>query len=77
MDREIKVTKCGVWEDCEYNDRIIIEFSPMELLKFAQLFEQRALDAENYSDQTAEREMHDGFTTAREIWEKERREKDK
>ena len=77
MDREIKVTKCGEWADCEYNDRISIEFSPSEILRFAELFEQRALDAEKYSDQTRERGMHEGFLSAREMWEKARKEKDK
>ena len=77
MDREIKVTRCGDQEACELNDRISIEFSPLELLTFASLFEQRALAAETYSNQTAERTMHRGFLSARKMWVLAREEKDK
>lgn len=77
MEREIKVTKCGVWEDCEFDDRVSIEFAPSELTDLLFIFKRRAETEDNYDAQGYERERCELFTAARDIWEKERREKDK
>jgi len=77
MGREIKVTKCGEQQGCSLDDRVSIEFSPSELETLKYIFEDRAIDTTRYNDQGNEREMHDLFSTARRMWEKVRREKDK
>ena len=78
MDREIKVTKCGELQGCELNDRISIELSPYDITKLSYAFRPNALEFKNgYLEQEDVRELYLVFTTAREIWEKERREKDK
>lgn len=83
MGREIRVTKCGEIEGCEFNDRISIEFSPFDLLILKEIFEERATKAIGYNQQGDERDMRELFAEAREIWkkermwEKERAEKDK
>lgn len=77
MDRKIKVTKCGEQINCEFDDRIGIEFSPAKVLILKEIFEERAMDAEDYWKQGDKRDMCELFTTAREMWEKARREKDK
>ena len=77
MDREIKVTKFNDQGACEFDDRISIEFMPIELFELKGIFEARALETKDFSKQGYEREMHDVFAAAREMWEKARREKDK
>ena len=77
MDREIKVTKCGEQQGCEFDDRVSIEFEPAELTDLSFIFKSRAEIEGNYNQQGCERERCELFTTAREMWEKERREKDK
>ena len=74
MDREIKVTKCEEVYDCD--DRISIEFSPTECMSLKYIFENRAVEADTYTGQTAEREFHDVFLVARGKWEKARKEKE-
>lgn len=76
MDREIKVTKCNDQGAYEFDDRISIEFMPIELFELKGLFEARALETKDFSKQGDEREMHDVFAAAREMWEKARREKE-
>ena len=77
MDREIKVTKCGERQGCEFDDRISIEFEPSELTDLLLTFKRRAEREGNYNQQGRERERCELFTTAREMWEKARWEKDK
>jgi hypothetical protein len=91
FEREIKVTKCGSLQECELNDRISIEFSPYELTNLVYLFRTQVKGTRDYSYQDTERfllkatrrEVKDerilleAVETAREIWEKARREKDK
>lgn len=77
MDREIKVTKCDEQQGCEYDDRVSIEFEPSELTDLMLIFKTRAENEGNYNQQGKERERCDLFTAARDIWEKERREKNK
>lgn len=77
MDRKIKVTKCGEQQGCEFDDRVSIEFEPAELTDLMLIFKRRAETEDNYNTQGRERKRCELFTTARDIWEKERREKDK
>jgi hypothetical protein len=72
MDREIKVTKCGEQEVCGVNDRISIEFTPFEVIALTRTFRLRTLAAK-IQDQDNEREMHDVFLAAREMWGKRRK----
>lgn len=76
MEREIKVTKCGDIVASEINDWISIEFSPFEISNLKWIFHARALAAKEYQEQGSERERHDVFVTAREVWEKKQGEKD-
>ena len=77
MDREIKVTKLCEQGAYEFDDRISIAFMPLELFELKRVFEARALETTDFSKQGYEREMHDAFAAARDMWEKARREKDK
>lgn len=76
FEREIKVTKCGSLQECELNDRISIEFSPYELTNLIYLFRTRR-EVKDYPDRDNERILLKAVETAREMWEKARREKDK
>ena len=76
MNREIKITKFGDATPYERNDRISIEFTPAEVYVFREIFEERALKAKEYTAQGIERDMHDVFHTAREMWFEERRKKE-
>ncbi len=77
MDREIKVTKCGELLSCESEDRISIEFSPIDLLNLKEIFQIRALDATDYNKQADERGMRELFMRGRVMWENMRKGKDK
>ena len=74
-EREIEVTKCGELFNCEFDDRVSIEFTPSELLNMKEVFAERAIDASDYDRQGRERVACEVFTTAREMWEKARKEK--
>ena len=72
--REIKVTKCGKHEGCEYNDRVSIEFSPVELTSLIHIFTDRAEIEKNYDRQDYEHKRCELFTEARRIWRTARKE---
>ena len=76
-EREIKVTKCDEQFNCEFDDRVSIEFTPSELLNMKEVFKERAIDASDYDRQGRERVACEVFTRAREMWEKAREEKKK
>lgn len=76
MEREIKVT-FGELKGYEHNDRINIEFSPNELTNLRYMLRAQATEAGDYTDQELKHQLYDVFSTAREMWEKARREKDK
>ena len=77
FEREIKVTECGSLQECELNDRISIEFSPYELTNLIYLFRTRREGVKDYPVRDNERILLEAFETAREMWEKARREADK
>ena len=74
--RKIEVVKLGEKLACLINDRINIEFSPIELVRLKGIFEYRAMKAGTYTDQTEEREMVAIFDKADRMYEKERKEID-
>ena len=74
--RKIEVVKLGEKQECLLNDRVSIEFSPNELQAIKYAYTKSALNAESYSLQTEEREMHGIFEKAFGMWEKKRKERD-
>ena len=74
--RKIEVVKLGEKLACLLNDRISIEFSPIEIVELKSIFEYRAMKAGTYTDQTEERERAEIFDEADRMYEKERKEWD-
>ena len=73
MDREIKVTKCGEQVDSDLNDRVSIEFTPLELSALKYIFSLRCDETREDPSQRGDGcKMHGVFADARKVWQEAR-----
>ena len=80
MNVGIRITKpayCGDPDGCVFNDRVSIEFSPVELSMLRIHFTEQALEAKEYRTQTEMRGMREAFSDAYKVWEEGRTLRDK